>query len=366
MANIEAAETGPLGMHGASVLPEVEVDTYNEELRDADGFLGDRASKRAFNAIVDDWRTRLAKIDEDPLGDTPTEELGKKGLDKALQSEEPEVAALVHAAIEEFGGELATVIRRFLRLKAWQGTERIVVGGGFSHSRVGALSVARAGLLLKAEGTEIGLDLIAHHPDEAGLIGALHLFPAWAFAGHDAILAVDIGGSNIRGGIVRFELAKGQVKSGRVEAFDLWRHCEDKPKRDEAVERLITMLEKMTARAKREGLHLAPFIGIGCPGIIDPDGAIERGGQNLPGNWESSRFNLPREIRKAIPRIEGHETVVLMHNDAVVQGLSELPRVREVERWGVLTIGTGLGNARFTRRAPEEKPKEKEKEKEKS
>ena len=39
-----------------------------------------------------------------------------------------------------------------------------------------------------------------------------------------------------------------------------------------------------------------------------------------------------------------------MHNDAVVQGLSEVPFMQDVERWGVLTIGTGLGNARFTNR----------------
>jgi len=37
-----------------------------------------------------------------------------------------------------------------------------------------------------------------------------------------------------------------------------------------------------------------------------------------------------------------------MHNDAVVQGLSEIPVMQEVRRWGILTIGTGLGNARFT------------------
>ena len=36
--------------------------------------------------------------------------------------------------------------------------------------------------------------------------------------------------------------------------------------------------------------------------------------------------------------------------DAVVQGLSEVPFMQDVERWGVLTIGTGLGNARFTNR----------------
>jgi hypothetical protein len=35
----------------------------------------------------------------------------------------------------------------------------------------------------------------------------------------------------------------------------------------------------------------------------------------------------------------------------VVQGLSEVPFMQDVRRWGVLTIGTGLGNARFTNRA---------------
>jgi hypothetical protein len=44
---------------------------------------------------------------------------------------------------------------------------------------------------------------------------------------------------------------------------------------------------------------------------------------------------------------------VLMHNDGVVQGLSEAPFMQDVEHWGVLTIGTGLGNARFTNRRKE-------------
>jgi len=44
---------------------------------------------------------------------------------------------------------------------------------------------------------------------------------------------------------------------------------------------------------------------------------------------------------------------VVMHNDAVVQGLSELPYVKDRTRWGALTIGTGLGNARFTNRHAE-------------
>ncbi len=40
----------------------------------------------------------------------------------------------------------------------------------------------------------------------------------------------------------------------------------------------------------------------------------------------------------------------MLHNDAVVQGLSEAPFMTDVTHWGALTIGTGLGNARFTNR----------------
>ena len=67
-------------------------------------------------------------------------------------------------------------------------------------------------------------------------------------------------------------------------------------------------------------------------------------------NWEGEDFNLPHEISTRLGRLAGHEPVVVMHNDAVVQGLSEVRNMRDVDRWGVLTIGTGLGNARFTNR----------------
>jgi hypothetical protein len=60
--------------------------------------------------------------------------------------------------------------------------------------------------------------------------------------------------------------------------------------------------------------------------------------------------NLPALVRAAIPEIDGHETIPVMHNHAVVQGLSEMPFVTDVKHWGVMTIGTGLGNARFSNR----------------
>lgn len=340
-----------LPAHGATELPSVTVDTYNEELRDADGFVGDRASRRAFMALLDDWRERLAKNGEDPLGERPTEEMSKARLDRTLAEGEPEAAALVQSAVEEFAQELAGVTRRFLRLKAWKGTQRIVVGGGLSDSRVGQLAIGRASLLLKAEGEAPELRPIRHHPDEGGLLGAAHLAPAWVFSGHDAILAVDIGGTNIRAGLVALALDQAKdLSQAKVAEREVWRHRDDKPSRNQAMEHLGEMLKRLVRRAEKEKLKLAPFIGIGCPGLIEADGAIRRGGQNLPGNWESSRFNLPQAVAALLPEVGGHASTVLVHNDAVVQGLSECPWMQDVERWGVLTIGTGLGNARFSNR----------------
>jgi hypothetical protein len=36
--------------HGAVQLPAIIVDSYNTDLRDAEGFVGDRANRRAFAA----------------------------------------------------------------------------------------------------------------------------------------------------------------------------------------------------------------------------------------------------------------------------------------------------------------------------
>jgi predicted NBD/HSP70 family sugar kinase len=193
---------------------------------------------------------------------------------------------------------------------------------------------------------------IDHHPDDAGLIGAVHLAPPWIFRGFDAVLAVDIGGSNIRSGVVELCSKKEtDLSKCTVKVSELWRHCVEKPKRDDVVARLVEMLTGLVRKADKAGLTLAPFIGIGCPGVIAADGSIEKGAQNLPGNWESSRFNLPATLREQLPKISDHDVHVVMHNDAVLQGLSQLPGMSDVERWGVLTIGTGLGNACFANRA---------------
>ncbi len=337
--------------HGAPQLPSVEVVDYNVEIKDDEGFIGDRASKKAFRQFIENWRKPLREVGEDPFGDEPSSKVAKKRLDALLANGPPEAAGVVHGAIEAFAQELTLVVKRFLKLKGWKDASRLVIGGGFSGSRVGELAVGRMSVLLKADKIKAEVSTIRHDPDEAGVIGAAHLAPAWMFKGHDAILGVDIGGTNIRAGIVRLDVEDNpDLSKAKVTRSELWRHGDEKLNRDDAIEGLVKMLRRLVNTADKDGLDLAPFIGIGCPGKIDADGSIERGAQNLPGNWESSRFNLPESVIEALPRIGGHDTTVVMHNDAVVQGLSEVPFMQDVESWAIFTIGTGLGNALFVNR----------------
>jgi hypothetical protein len=335
--------------HGAEELPTVTVASYNLERRDKDGFIGDRANKGAFGDAINSWRKRVSEGGDDPLGAVPTDDLSKKEVDALLKDPESEAAALVMAAIGDFGKALADVLAQYLKEDSWKDTETIAVGGGFRDSKVGMMAIARAQILLKAEGLKVALMPIAHHPDEAGLIGAVHLIPSWMLKGHDAILAVDIGGTNIRAGVVKLNLGeKADFSKAKVWKSELWRHADDEPRRTATIEYLVRMIEALIAKAEKAKLALAPVIGIGCPGIIAADGSIARGGQNLPGgNWESTHFNLPEALRTAIPRITDQPTFVIMHNDAVVQGLSEVPRMKDVKSWAAVTIGTGLGNASF-------------------
>ncbi len=346
--------------HGALTLSDVTITSYNLELRDEEGFVGDRASGRAFRAILDELRAKVGEIADDPFGGIPSRELKKKTLDKVLAEGDPVAAGIVHGAIEEFAGALAAVVRRFLRLKAWAPVERIVVGGGMRHSRVGELAIGRADVMLKAERIAVDLVPLTHHPDQAGLVGCTRIVPSWPLEGFDAMLSVDVGGTNIRCGVVRLNTAKTPyLSAAEVAQVELWTHAEDKPKREEAIERLVAMLQDLQVKAERKGARLAPLIGVGCPGLIEADGSIDRGAQNLPGNWSSRRFNLPEALRAQMPSIGDHDTVVVLHNDAVVQGLSEVPTMRDVAHWGVLTIGTGLGNASFATRTADEAPKRK-------
>jgi hypothetical protein len=83
--------------HGAGDLREVVIDGYNSELRDGESFIGDRANKRVFKAIMDNWRGRLRVAEKDPFDGRPTDDLckDKKALETILISGDAEAAGVV-------------------------------------------------------------------------------------------------------------------------------------------------------------------------------------------------------------------------------------------------------------------------------
>ncbi len=340
-------------LHGSLQLPTVTIEGYSLELRDGRRFLGDSVSRVAFSSMLESWRRLHHEMQgKDPFGAQPTRDISKARLDELL-GKKSMASATVNAAMEDYAWQFSHVVRRFMRQKTWRGVEHIVVGGGFQQSELGRRAVSRAAVLLAEQGVKVRLRSLHHHSDEGGLIGWVHLAPPELLASYDALLAVDIGGTNLRCGIVRTRMKKAPDLSkadviGRVK----WGHAADADatRREDLVEGIAAMLEKLVTKAKSKGLALAPFVGVACPGMICEDGSIADGTQNLPGNWESSRFHLPRHLCERLPRIDGQPTQVRLHNDAVVQGLSELPFLYDVKRWAVLTVGTGLGNASYTNR----------------
>ncbi len=340
----------PLPQHGTVELRGIRIDAYSVDLPIGDGQLGDRASHRAFDAILTEWRRRLVRGGgADPFGIDADDEVPREALDAALAGGAPEAAGLVQGAIEDFARNLSAVIRRFLAMEDWGGTQRVVIGGGFRSARIGEIALGRAGVLLKSEGVNVTVAPIRHDPDEAGLIGAARLVPSRLLGDSDAVLTCDLGGTSFRAGVVLPRLGVApDLSAAGVWRTQQWRHAKERVHRDASVVRLAGMIAGLATEARAAGFQLCPVVAVGAPGTVEPDGRIAAGADNLPGDWHDDAFRFPEMLAAAL-RNEGHlDCAVVLHNDAVVQGLSEASFQRDVARWAVLTIGTGLGNARFT------------------
>ncbi|KAF1045212.1 ROK family protein [Xylophilus sp.] len=340
------------GPHAPADTPATRVRGYGLTLQVNGNFLGDLASQTAFRGYLDAWRRLYRDMGADDPFDRrkTTRELSKRRLDELLE-EDGDAAALLRAAMADWSEQLAEVLRRFKRQPSWRGVERIVVGGGFQQSRVGELAVARTARLLRDAGLEVRVRTLRHHADDGGLVGWVHLAPPDALEGADAFLAVDIGGTNVRCGIVELRRRKADDFSrARVLRRAKWCHRDDGPARTGFVDGLAGMLAELVNYAERKQIALAPFVGVACPGLIGEDGRIASGTQNLPGDWQSPRFHLASELCARLPKIDGRRPEVRLHNDAVVQGLSERPFIQDVRRWAVVTAGTGLGNASYLNR----------------
>jgi hypothetical protein len=239
--------------HGGSLLPAVGVRSYSVELKDDEGFIGDRASKGAFHQFIENWRKPLREIGHDPFGEESTTKIAKEDLDELLTKGEP-AAGVIHRSIESFAQELAVVIHDFLKLKEWKEARRLVIGGGFSRVPIGELAIARTSTLLKSEKIEAEICIIRNNPNEAGLLGAVHLVPSGMLEAYDSILAVDIGGTSVRAGIVRLNLEIAEdLSKAKVWKFELWRHRDQKLSRDNVIQGLVNMLKRQVNQAKEDG-----------------------------------------------------------------------------------------------------------------
>lgn len=88
--------TAGIGKHGAERLPLMDLDSYAIELKGENGFLGDRASRRAFKAILEGWRRPLRKSGDDPFGNRSSAQINTKDLDQILWGDDVEAAAIGH------------------------------------------------------------------------------------------------------------------------------------------------------------------------------------------------------------------------------------------------------------------------------
>lgn len=333
--------------HGRPTLPHLEISSYSLTLKDRSGFIGDRASSRAFFGILDELREPLCEAGTDPFNNIATEDLTLNDIDAAWDSGDVFAAGVVFSAVEEFAQRLARVVRSYrLSDEHWARVRRIAVGGGLRDSRIGEIAIGRTTAILRFEGIAIDLVPITQDPDEAALVGGLRLVEEDQLCGFSQMLAVDIGGSSIRAGLIEFSPdTPHDITAASVIALDQWKYSDEEaePSRDDAVERLARMLGELQKQADK---NLAPLITLACPGRVLEDGGIREGAQNLPGDWEADDFRLPEALSQHL----SNRFDFVMHNDAVVQGLSEADQMHETEVWAVITIGTGLGNAVYLNR----------------
>jgi hypothetical protein len=80
------------------------------------------------------------------------------------------------------------------------------------------------------------------------------------FRAFDAILGVDIGGTNIRAGVIQLNLkTAADLSKTKIWKFSLWRHGDEEDiKREHAVDSLADMLKGLIAAAQKKGIKLAP------------------------------------------------------------------------------------------------------------
>jgi hypothetical protein len=164
-------------------------------------------------------------------------------------------------------------------------------------------------------------------------------------------LGCEIKELNCRAGIVSVERSADQER-GRTSVAErqVWRHADEQPTRDAAVRRLGEMLEGLYRRAPRRAIILLPASVLRARGGLDRTAGLSAARKTYRVIGRRKISILPRILQDILLRHCDWNALLIMHNDAIVQGLSQVPFMKDIKHWGVLTISAGVGNARFTNR----------------
>ncbi len=143
------------------------------------------------------------------------------------------------------------------------------------------------------------------------------------------VIGIDLGGTKINGAVVD--------ESGEILKWDTLSTSKSGSPEEVmyGIKELVLMLS--------EGENISA-IGIGSPGFIDSvNGKVLSVGGNIEG-WAGTEIKSPLEKEFNIP--------VQVENDANAAGLCEawIGAGRDMESFVMLTVGTGLGGAVFTRK----------------
>lgn len=253
--------------------------------------------------------------------------------------EDPEI----ELALRRMGEILGRVVKKLLGWEYWRGVERIYIGGGLSEGRSGDILVNKASEFLAERDVGVNLQKIHYHPAVAGLVGVTYFLPLEMADLKN--ITVDLGGGILRTGIVdppdEYERPKA-IYSRLLRWQDLG--MERETLADLIASEVVGCL-KMSEKTETD---ISEYVGVALPAVLDKNGYVIGKDRNLPGDWTDPEFNLPDIINSKIEEETNFgDFRFVLKNDAVSQGLSEIPFAKYVGEWGILTVGTGLGNARF-------------------
>lgn len=250
----------------------------------------------------------------------------------------------IESALRRMGRNLGLVIKRILSWKYWKRTERIYLGGGVSEGKIGDILLEEAKNFITAE-TSLSVELrkIHYPPAVAGLIGVTYFIPTKHR--RKATITVDLGGGNLRTGLI---LPPTEDENAGVLYSNFLNWQKLGLSRDSLADLISSEIIDCLKVSRKTKTKISKYIGVGFPALVDEEGYVVGKDRNLPGNWTDPQFHLPSIINSKIEEETDFGGFKFMiKNDAVCQGLSEIPFVHGVREWGILTIGTGLGNARF-------------------